>query len=287
MFSTQIANMTGNLTTAERTIADFLIDKYTNNANMKMMSSEQIARSTHVGQSTVIRFSQKLGYPSFKNMMQDLINESFFYSGNTKAHKNESVETSISNLKYQYEQSINEVIQNLDINELEKACVLLEDADTVICYGMKSSAAMASIMYFRLLEMGLKTMMSQDITFFRNIIYNCKKNDVLLVVSVSGESEDALSVVRYAHKRGLKIIAITISKENSIGQLSDVVLSCSEYNVYKNKYNLVNRCSELMLIDLITIRFWYRNEEKLLKRVEEFDSLLYEDDSDTIPSSRF
>ena len=287
MFSTQIANMTGNLTAAERSIADYLIDKYTNNANMQMMSSEQIARNTHVGQSTVIRFSQKLGYPSFKNMMQDLINESFFYSGNSKAHKGESVQTSLNNLKYQYEQSINEVVQNLDLNELEKACDLLENADTIICCGAKSSAAMASIMYFRFLEMGLKTMISQDITFFRNIIYNCKKNDVLLIVSVSGESEDALSVVRYARKRGLKIIAITISKDTSIGQLSDVVLSCSEYNVYKNKYNLVNRCSELMLIDLITICFWYRNEEALLKRVEEFDSFLYEDGSDIIPDSRF
>ena len=219
--------------------------------------------------------------------MQDLINESFFYSGNSKAHKGESVQTSLNNLKYQYEQSINEVVQNLDLNELEKACDLLENADTIICCGTKSSAAMASIMYFRFLEMGLKTMISQDITFFRNIIYNCKKNDVLLIVSVSGESEDALSVVRYARKRGLKIIAITISKDTSIGQLSDVVLSCSEYNVYKNKYNLVNRCSELMLIDLITIRFWYRNEEALLKRVEEFDSLLYEDGSAIIPDSRF
>ena len=287
MFSTQIANMTGNLTAAERSIADYLIDKSTNNANMQMMSSEQIARNTHVGQSTVIRFSQKLGYPSFKNMMQDLINESFFYSGNSRAHKDESIQTSLNNLKYQYEQSINEVIQNLDPNELEKACDLLENADTIICCGAKSSAAMASIMYFRFLEMGLKTMISQDITFFRNIIYNCKKNDVLLIVSVSGESEDALSVVRYARKRGLKIIAITISKDTSIGQLSDVVLSCTEYNVYKNKYNLVNRCSELMLIDLITIRFWYRNEEALLKRVEEFDSFLYEDGSDIIPDSRF
>ena len=49
-------------------------------------------------------------------------------------------------------------------------------------------------------------------------------NDILLALSNSGETEEVIAVVPQAQKIGIPIISITASEQNSLAQLSDVVL---------------------------------------------------------------
>lgn len=51
-----------------------------------------------------------------------------------------------------------------------------------------------------------------------------RKGDVVLILSASGESDEVLRIISIVKKLGRQIIAITASKNNSLGQHSDVVL---------------------------------------------------------------
>ena len=269
MFSSQIARNKERLTGSEQVIANYLIKKYGSGKDNKMMSSEQIARNVGVGQATVIRFSQKLEYPSFKSMMLDLINESFYF-GETSIHNDEEVRSTISKLQYQYEQSIKEVVNINSDDSINQAVRYLEKAGTILCFGTRSSNAIVSLMHYRLLEIGMNTLCPHDLTSASSIAHNMKENDVALILSVSGESPEAVKIANIAKKHHARVISITGSIENHLSSLSDIALKCAEYNVHTNRFNLVNRSSELFLLDLLFIRFWRDNEEKLIENCNEF-----------------
>ncbi|MBR2544830.1 MAG: SIS domain-containing protein, partial [Erysipelotrichaceae bacterium] len=136
--------------------------------------------------------------------------------------------------------------------------------------GTRTSGSIASIMYYRLVETGCNTHFSSDTYLASSIAYNLKEKDVLLVVSVSGESVEPMAIANIARTKKARIISITGSMNNSLSNISDVALKCAEYNVHTNRFNLVNRSSELFLIDTLFIRYWKNNEEKLMDSAVEF-----------------
>ena len=269
MFASKVSQAFSRLTASEQAIAKYLLDKYGTGKDSTMMSSTRIARNAGVSQATVIRFSQKLGYKSFKNMMMDIVNESFYF-GETNVHHGEDVRSTINKLQYQYEQSIKDVVSYNSDEAINAAVDYMEQAETVFCFGSRTSGSIVSVMYYRLLEIGCKTQFSNDTYLASSIAHNLKKNDVLIVVSVSGESVETLAIADIVRSRGARIVSITGSLNNTLGRMSDVALICAEYNVHTNKFNLVNRSSELFLIDMLFIRYWRNNEERLIQSAVQF-----------------
>jgi len=155
-------------------------------------------------------------------------------------------------------------------DSINLAVKYLEKAGTILCFGTRSSNAIVSLMHYRLLEIGMNTLCPHDLTSASSIAHNMKENDVALILSVSGESPEAVKIANIAKKHHARVISITGSIENHLSSLSDIALKCAEYNVHTNRFNLVNRSSELFLLDLLFIRFWRDNEEKLIENCNEF-----------------
>lgn len=71
MYITKIKNIYPELTGSEMKIADYIL---ANKGNIDKMTSSELAEILEVGQSTIIRFSQKLGYKTFKQFVNDMVN---------------------------------------------------------------------------------------------------------------------------------------------------------------------------------------------------------------------
>ena len=261
MFISRLNQIRDKLTYSEQLIANMLTENY---RNFEVMTSAQVAKSVGCGQATVIRFSQKLGYPSFKSMMLDIANESIFYE-ESKMQKQESLRDTMVKLKNIYEDSVNDALRNNSDDDIVKAVHYLESANTVFCYGIRSSFVVASLMYYRLLETGRSVLRSETLLEGVSIAHNLDENDAMLVVSISGETAEVITVVNEAHERGAKIVSITGSKNNTIQKLSDVALQSAEYNVYTNQFNLVNRMPAIFLIDCLFLKMWKNNEDEMIK----------------------
>lgn len=82
------------------------------------------------------------------------------------------------------------------------------------------------------------------------IEYYCKKNDMLIFISVSGESENLINGIKYAKKRNIKTASLTGSKENNTLKINtDISLW-----VNSNAYNIVE-CIHTIWITLIIDMF--------------------------------
>ena len=72
MKNTFIYGALTNMTSAENKIAKYISENIDNIADL---TSTKLADEVGVSQSTVIKFSQKLGYPTYKRMILDITSD--------------------------------------------------------------------------------------------------------------------------------------------------------------------------------------------------------------------
>lgn len=268
MFILRLNQCNSKLSYYDRLIGDFLLDYYEGGKNTHILTSVEIAKEIGCGQATVIRFSKKLGYPGFKSMMIDVLKDAEFY-GSSNIEIGEIHDT-IGKLKNLYGTSLSDVINKNNGENIGAAIKYLKDAHVVLCFGIRGSYISACIMYYRLMEMGRGVLRSEHKLEGVSIARNLSKRDVALMVSVSGETEETLTVARVAKERGVKIISITGAKDNTLEKLSDIALKSTEYSMHTNRFDLINRVPEMFIMDLLFIHLWGLNEDLNMKSVLKF-----------------
>jgi len=90
-----------------------------------------------------------------------------------------------------------------------------------------------------------------DLVFAQQVNGYGKANDVFLGISTSGNSENVVCAAIVAKAKGMKVIALTGSKESKLSELSDVCIRVPETETYKiQELHLpVYHCLCLMLED--------------------------------------
>jgi 6-phospho-3-hexuloisomerase len=97
-------------------------------------------------------------------------------------------------------------------NELKKAC-------RIFVYGAGRSGLAARAFAMRLVQMGLTSYVIGE-----TVTPALTKDDLLVLVSGSGETSIVLEVARAAKPIGTKIVSITSYPESKIGRLSDIIV---------------------------------------------------------------
>lgn len=103
--------------------------------------------------------------------------------------------------------------------ELRKAAELLLEAHHIFITGVGRSGFAARAFSCRLMHLGLAVSFVGEPTSPA-----AHEGDVLLVGSGSGETESVKAVAKKAKNLGLKIIAVTIHPESTIGHLADHII---------------------------------------------------------------
>lgn len=271
MFATQVSRMSDKLTYSEKKIAKLILE---NSDSIDSMTSEQIAQQAGCAQATVSRFSQKLGYPNFKSMLLDVATTSLLHK-KAEVGRAESLRDTMFKVKNLYTASLEDAIASNSDDMIDQAVTLLENARMTLFFGVRGSQAVVSLLYYRMLEIGLPVLNVYTVLEGVNAARNFSDRDVVFLMSVSGETAETVSVAKAAAAAGAKIVSITGSSGNTISSLSDVALKSAEYNVHTNRVNLVNRVPALFLIDAIFMRLWQKNEPEYLKKTEDSLHSLY------------
>lgn len=266
MFIARLNEASKNLTYSEKSIARLITSNF---KNFEIMTSDQIAKRVGVGQATVIRFSKKLGYSGFKSMIADIRNDAAFFTS-SEVQDDEGMLGIMEKMRNAYETSLVEVQKNSDVTLLEQAVKALEGANKIFCYGVRTSNAIANTLYYRLLEVGEVALRADNVFEATSIARHLGKNDVLFIVSISGETAEAVTVAEIAKRQNAVIISITGGQENSIEHMSTIALKSAEYDLRtEQRFNLVNRCSILYLMDCIFMKLWKDNEARFRDQIDE------------------
>lgn len=266
MFATRVSRLSDKLTYSEKKIARLILE---NSDHIDSMTSDQIAHQVGCAQATVSRFSQKLGYPSFKSMIMDITTSSLLHKS-AEVRNSESLRDTMFKLKNLYAASLDDAMENNTDEMIDEAVSLMERANRMLFYGVRGSFSTVTLLYYRLLEIGLPVLKADSVLDGMNIVCNFGSDDVAFLVSASGEAAETVTIARAASAAGAKIISVTGNPGNTIEALSDIALKSADFNAHTNRINLVNRVPALFLLDTLFMRLWQRNEEAYTAQTEEF-----------------
>ncbi|WP_300381153.1 MurR/RpiR family transcriptional regulator [Clostridium sp.] len=227
----------------EKAIADYVM-QYAD--QIRNINITDLAKETGTSGATITRFAKKVNCDNFVDMKIKL--------GSNKADTNITEEGGIFSYVYQY---YNEVIERtrmlIDKESISKIVKEIKEARNIYIYGVGSSGLTGEEMMKRLMRMGFSVHCISDSHMMIINSSIVSKNDLVIGISISGETEEVNQSLSISRKNGAKTVSITSFEGSSINNYADIMLLV--YNPkFVDRSRFVNsQFSAMYLIDLITM----------------------------------
>ena len=262
MFKAKLKAVYQDLTQSEKLVADYILEHID---DIKTITSHQLAINTNIGQSTIIRFSQKLGYGSFRELLADLsaIPRQDIYREEIQIH--ESMNDTNRKIIAQYQDIVEITFQNNKAEIIQQACDMLTRAKKVITFGIGSSNLFCEYLANQLVKMGLLCITSQTPHTIYSLIDQSRKDTVLFLISESGETHEVIKAASIAKERGVPIIVMTRMSKNPLHGYADLLLKTVAFETQTRLNITTMRCSQLYLIDALYLNMMKSNFTKYNK----------------------
>lgn len=246
------------LSKQEKKIADYIKIK---KQDIALMSLQEITKEILVSEATITRFTRKLGFKGFIDFKLEVAREHSSIKKNIKGDYIENISKNI------YE-SINATKNLLDKKELEKAIKFIEKTKNIFVFGIGGSGLAAKELQIKFIRYG-KAIICESINHFQ-IMYasTLTKDDLIIAISLTGETRDLVYPVEIAKSKNCKIIAITNYVLSPLGKLADVTLLTAGRETPLDGGTLISKISQLYVIDLLATGYAIRNKEKAEKSKE-------------------
>ncbi len=215
-----------DLSANEKKIADFILK---NSALIRDYSSQNLAASVGVSQSSIIKFSQKLNYRGFTDLKL-AIHESVVKSEGPEQWKpgiqrvEEKIESIPQQLYFVKNEALMTTMELNDENRILSAVEVLEKSRRIQIIALGAGSLVARNFASMLIQIGKSVIAEADTYIQLSSVATLGKGDVVLVISFSGQSSKMIQITRQAKKAGVAIISLTNYNPNPIRSLADVQL---------------------------------------------------------------
>lgn len=240
------------LTGSEVKIADYIL---ANRETVSNLTSQKMADNLKIGQSTVIRFSQKMGYKSYRNMLLELERSSDSENRVEEIQMKDSTETTNEKVKTHVQKLLDITAELNPASEFEKAVKMIRDAKIIFCYGFMSTNSAADHMSELLQLFGLNSFCMDSFATMA-AMRNHGSDGLLIVFSKSGETPMTTRVVQYAKERGLNVIGIANMAQNSMVPYLDVWLKTVHSTVRTRFLHYTETLPMFFIVDCLILNLY-------------------------------
>ena len=236
----------------EKKLADFVLE---NAPLIRDYSSQQIAGSVGVSQSSVVKFSQKLGYRGFTDLKL-AVHESVVMQGS-------NVSVLRTDDGYAEEQPIKDSLLARKSEVLSSATVIndndailaavraIEAAAQVQVIGADGASLVAKDLAHKLIELGKPVIAESDRDVQLAGVARLRRDDCLVVISASGQAAHLIDVVKSARKSAAVVISITNQWANPLGTIADIQLYSVSSGEGTSIAKLIVATSQQHLVDVL------------------------------------
>jgi DNA-binding MurR/RpiR family transcriptional regulator len=214
----------------ERRIADFLLE----NAHLlRDYSSQQLADALNISQSSVVKFSQKLGfkgYPDLKYSIGEAVARgNGGASGGAGAAATKRV--GVAERLWQSKSRAEEETRAINAPEqFETAASAIDGAAKVFLLGIGEDGIVAQGFASKLGAIGIPAIAHLDLALMTACVASAAAGDVLIVISEHGKQGLLGHLCRQFRERRCKIVTVTRNTANSLRMHADVALLVSAHD---------------------------------------------------------
>jgi RpiR family murPQ operon transcriptional repressor len=249
------------LSANEKKIADFILN---NSALIRDYSSQNLAASVGVSQSSIIKFSQKLNYRGFTDLKL-AIHESVVKSEDPDqspevSHKHKDLTDSISQRLYAIKHDA--LMTTMELNGEQRmmtAVEVLEKSKRIQIIALGSGSLVARNFASMLIQIGKSVIAEVDTYIQLSSIATLGKGDAVFVISFSGQSSKMIQLTKQAKKAGVSIISLTSYSANPIRSLADVRLFSVGQEGRFEVPQIISNASQQHVVDVLFSLLLNRN----------------------------
>lgn len=273
----KIKAMQKSLSVSELKLANFVLKSP--NA-IRELSSQELANVIGISQSSVVKFTQKLGYkgyPAFKMAVIDALNSE---TSDPILHGEITLSSTLAQMSDILLSSKMAVLsETKQLNEqkaFEDAVKLIMSAKRILICGLGGSALVGKDFSYKLQKLGLPAYAELDGHAQLAYVSTFKKNDLVFAISESGQTREIKSVTEQAKANKSTVISLTQYGATPISNDADVKLYSVAEQESIRLSSILARTSQEFVIDILFIAITQSSSQgrKLLaksnKTVKEF-----------------
>lgn len=256
----QIRAERDRMSAMERRIADYVVE---NAPFLRDYSSQQLADALGVSQSSIVKFSQKLGfkgYPDLKFSIGEAVARDAGNGGSTDAaapgdtgeelHPHELVASELWQAKTRAER---ETLLLNPVQALDALAQALDGANTVFVIGLGEDGIPARAFAMKLSMLGILAVHHFDPALMAASLSRAGEHDVLLLFSEHGQQPTLTRMVIAAEKRLGHIISVTRHSSNPLRAKADIALLIAAHDERPHIAPLLYQAALQHLLDLIYV----------------------------------
>lgn len=266
----RLQEYSGQASGAEKGVIKYLMQNPEKAVNCNV---HELAEITFSSPSTIIRLCRKLGFQGFKEMHKSLLYEMALRKSTNREKgreitKEDSLESIVDKVTYKNIVSLENTRKLIDIDILEACVDLLCKSQHICLFGMGSSLLVAKDAYLKFLRMNKPCLISEDWHAQLLQARNIRSEDIAIVISYSGLTEEVLRCATEVKQKGAPIIAITRFEDSPLSRMADYNLSVAATEFIFRSGAMSSRIAQLNLIDILYTGFLNRQYESSLTQFQ-------------------
>lgn len=259
--------------TTEKAIIDHILKHPKETSQLTIY---QLADKTYTSPSSIIRLCKKIGYSGYKEFTKDMIYEqamrlNFENKSIPELSKTDQIEETIAKITRKNIFSLEETENLLDPKVIEDCVKEIYECQRLVIFGMGASLLVAKDAQLKFTRVNKMSYVSED--WHTQLLHakNIGENDVALVISYSGQTEETLKCTEEAKINGAKIITITKMSDSPINNLADYSLYVGSDEFSFRSGAMSSRIAQLNIIDILYsgyVNYVYDETIELLKKTQ-------------------
>lgn len=248
------------MSASEKKLADFILK---NAALIRDYSSQQLASSVGVSQSSVVKFSQKIGYKGFTDLKLAIHETVVRQETGSGKLAHGARDGALGGIRQRVYQSKCEVLASTgDINDDERliaAVRAIETANRMQVIASGTASLIARDLVNKLTVLGYSVSAEADMHIQLAGVATLGKGDLLLVICATGQTRSLIHMAQQAKKAGATVISATSYQSNPLTALADIKLYSVSHNGSPDLPQILEPVSQQHVVDLLFYHLIERN----------------------------
>ena len=223
----------------------------------------ELAKVAQVSEASISRFCKNLALTGFHQLKIQLAKVADDESAYYDEINIDNVQQALTNIKSNKVAEISNTLAGFTTPVLKKIMTLIDHARILQIAAEGNTYPVVADAVYRFNQIGIMAIGDESWSTSIGQTLNLTADDVLLVISNSGESKALLKQIEVAHQRGMQVIAITNRKDSPIALKADLHLRTSVRQHVLNSDYYFSRVAAMTATETLFLLSIYEDRQRL------------------------
>lgn len=247
---------------SEKKIANYIMNHYEQVVNMTV---GELAQASGSSEASVSRFCKRVGVKGFHHLKISLAKEMVESNmGNQETSNHISVDDmdqSLQNILANKIEELKQTVNMIDSKAFRCILDLIQKARSIVFVAVGNTIPVAIDAAFKLNQIGKLALCSTIWETQMGYICNLTKEDLVIVISNSGESTGVVNALELAKENHIPTISITNNDQSTAAKLSEYhITTATREKLFLDKY-CFSRVSATAVIEILYLFLVSMNED--------------------------